>query len=304
MTTFGYARVSTDGQTLDAQLEALKAADCEKLFREKVSGARADRAQLTQLLREIGSGDVLIVSRLDRLARSTRDLLNILDALSVRGASFRSLGDQWADTTTPNGRLMLTVLGGLAEFERELIRARRGEGRARAEARGVHMGRPPKLTAHQWREAQADLASGAATQADLARRFNVSESTISRRAARFNPALVAVRPPLDADTQRATRAFMQKIKGRFPLHEAFLFGSRARGTHNADSDADVAVILKGEKGSRSEISREMSDAAYDVMLETGVLIGPLPFWKEEFKWPNTFSNPELIRNIKREGFRL
>ena len=247
MTTFGYARVSTDSQTLDAQLEALKAAGCEKLFREKVSGARADRAQLTRLLREIGSGDVLIVSRLDRLARSTRDLLDIVDAISVRGASFRSLGDQWADTTTPHGRLMLTVLGGLAEFERELIRARTGEGRARAKARGVHMGRPPKLTAHQWREAQADLASGAATQADLARRFNVSESTISRRAARFNPAPVAVQRPLDADTQRATRAFMQRIKGRFPLREAFLFGSRARGTHNADSDADVAVILKGEK---------------------------------------------------------
>ena len=182
MTIFGYARVSTEGQTLDAQLEALKAAGCEKVFREKVSGAKADRAQLNRLLAEIDAGDVLIVSRLDRLARSTRDLLNILAALATRGAAFRSLGDSWADTTTPHGRLMLTVLGGLAEFERELIRLRTGEGRIRAKARGVRMGRPPKLTPHQRNEALADLASGKASQADLARRFNVNESTISRLA--------------------------------------------------------------------------------------------------------------------------
>src|ERR1700728_1601205 len=137
MTTCGYARVSTDGQTLDAQLEALRAAGCEKIFREKVSGARADRTELMKLLAMIEAGDVLIVSRLDRLARSTRDLLNIINALDKRGATFRSLGDQWADTTTPHGRLILTVLGRLAEFERELIRARTGEGRARAAANAV-----------------------------------------------------------------------------------------------------------------------------------------------------------------------
>ena len=112
MTIYGYARVSTDGQTLDSQDEALKAAGCENIFREKVSGARADRPQLQRLLAAIGSGDVLVVTRLDRLARSTRDLLNILDTLAKRGAAFRSLSDQWADTTTPHGRLMLTVLGG------------------------------------------------------------------------------------------------------------------------------------------------------------------------------------------------
>ena len=106
--------------------------------------------------------------------------LNILDTVAKAGAGFRSLGDAWADTTTPHGRLMLTVLGGLAEFERELIRARTGEGRVRAKARGVHMGRPPKLTAHQKREALKALADGTATQADLARRFNLSASTISR----------------------------------------------------------------------------------------------------------------------------
>jgi DNA invertase Pin-like site-specific DNA recombinase len=113
---------------------------------------------------------------------------------------------------------MLTVLGGLAEFERELIRARTGEGRTRAVARGVHMGRPPKLTPHQWREAQADLVAGAATQADLARRFNVSESTISRRAAKANPSLPP-KPTLDAETARAARSFMKRIEGKYPTLE-------------------------------------------------------------------------------------
>jgi DNA invertase Pin-like site-specific DNA recombinase len=179
MTTCGYARVSTDGQTLDDQLEALRAAGCEKIFREKVSGARADRTELMKLLAMIDAGDVLIVSRLDRLARSTRDLLNIIDALDKRGATFRSLGDQWADTTTPHGRLILTVLGGLAEFERELIRARTSEGRARAVANGVKLGRKPKLTPHQKREAIKRRDAGDATR-DIGRSYNVSHSTISR----------------------------------------------------------------------------------------------------------------------------
>jgi hypothetical protein len=122
------------------------------------------------------------LTRLDRLARSTRDLLNILDGVAKAGAGFRSLADVWADTTTPHGRLMLTVLGGLAEFERDLIRTRTGEGRARAKTRGVHMGRPPKLTTHQKREALNALADGGTSQADLARRFNVSQATISRLA--------------------------------------------------------------------------------------------------------------------------
>ena len=124
MTIFGYARVSTEGQTLDAQVAQLKTAGCTKILREKVSGARTDRAQLGRLLAQVAKGDVVVVTRLDRLARSTRDLLNILATVAGNGAGFRSLSDQWADTTTPHGRLMLTVLGGLAEFERELIRSR------------------------------------------------------------------------------------------------------------------------------------------------------------------------------------
>jgi DNA invertase Pin-like site-specific DNA recombinase len=122
---------------------------------------------------------VLVVTRLDRLARSTRDLLNTLDIIAKAGAGFRSLADHWADTTTPHGRLMLTVLGGLAEFERELIRARTGEGRKRAQARGVRFGRPPKLTAHQRQEALQRLAAGE-TQADIARTYAVDATTIGR----------------------------------------------------------------------------------------------------------------------------
>ena len=182
MANIGYARVSTDGQTLDAQIAALKAAGAARIYRETASGAKAERKELVRAMKSITAGDTLLVTRLDRLARSTRDLLNILDAVAKAGAGFRSLADVWADTTTPHGRLMLTVLGGLAEFERDLIRTRTGEGRARAKARGVHMGRPPKLTAHQKREALNALADGSTSQADLARRFNVSQATISRLA--------------------------------------------------------------------------------------------------------------------------
>lgn len=118
-------------------------------------------------------------NRFDRLARSTRDLLNALDAVGKAGADFRSLADTWADTTTPHGRLMLTVLGGLAEFERELIRARTNEGRKRAKAAGVRFGRKMKLTLHQRQEALARREAGESLAA-IGRTYNVSHSTISR----------------------------------------------------------------------------------------------------------------------------
>src|SRR4029453_7928873 len=139
MTKYGYARVSTNGQDLGSQEAELLAAGCAKVFKEKISGAKTDRAALGKGIRKLESGDVLVVTRLDRLARSTRDLLNVLATIAEREAGFRSLKDAWADTTTPHGRLMLTVLGGLAEFERELIRARTRDGRARAKARGVKL---------------------------------------------------------------------------------------------------------------------------------------------------------------------
>jgi DNA invertase Pin-like site-specific DNA recombinase len=128
----------------------------------------------------LDAGDVLTVTRLDRLARSTRDLLNTLAAITGKQAGFRSLGDTWADTTTPHGRLMLTVLGGLAEFERELIRARTGGGRARFKARGLKLGRKPKLTPHQKREALERRERGDETHANIGRSYNVSGWTISR----------------------------------------------------------------------------------------------------------------------------
>ena len=182
MTTYGYARVSTDGQSLASQDAQLHAAGCAKVFAEKVSGAKSDRAELAKVLNRLESGDVLVVTRLDRLARSTRDLLNILDTIGKAGAGFKSLGDAWADTTTPHGRLMLTVLGGLAEFERELILARTSDGRDRAKAKGVKFGRKPSLTSHQRQEALQRLANGE-TQADVARSYDVSQATISRLAA-------------------------------------------------------------------------------------------------------------------------
>src|SRR3954469_17416806 len=160
MTVYGYARVSTRDQNLAAQDAELMAAGCAKVFKEKVSGAKTDRPELAKVIRRLEPGDVLVVTRLDRLARSTRDLLNVIAAVSERGAGFKSLKDAWADTTTAHGRLMLTVLGGLAEFERELIRSRTGEGRKRAKARGVKFGRPRKMTPHQRHEAIARVANG------------------------------------------------------------------------------------------------------------------------------------------------
>jgi len=177
---YGYARVSTDGQSVNAQVAALRKHGAGRVFREVASGAKTDRAQLRRVIDQLDAGDVLMVTRLDRLARSTRDLLNTLAAITGKKAGFRSLADAWADTTTSHGRLMLTVLGGLAEFERNLIRARTSEGRERAKARGVKMGRKPKLTDHQRREAIRRRDIDGETVHEIARSYNVSHSTISR----------------------------------------------------------------------------------------------------------------------------
>ena len=175
---YGYARVSTDGQSVEAQAKQLRAAGAEKLFKETASGTKTDRAQLRRALKEIDKGDkCLIVTRPDRLARSTRDLLNTLAQIADKRAAFRSLADAWADTTTPHGHLMLTVLGGLAEFERELNprphqrRPRTCGGAWRA------YGRPSKLTLHQKKEAIKRRDAGEPTR-EIARMFNVSHSTI------------------------------------------------------------------------------------------------------------------------------
>lgn len=179
MTTYGYARVSTGEQSVDAQREQLAAAGCSKIFSETASGAKTDRAALRRAIAAIEAGDLLIVTRLDRLARSTRDLLNVLAQIGERGGAFRSLADAWADTSTAHGRLLVTMLAGIAEFERELIRSRTSEGRERAKARGVKMGRRPKLNRDQQREALERIAAGEAIR-DIARTFAVAHSTISR----------------------------------------------------------------------------------------------------------------------------
>ena len=145
----GYARVSTEDQDLTLQRAALKDVGCKRVYEEKVTGAKRDRPQLVRMLDQLRAGDVVVVSRLDRLARSTRDLLEIAEQLNEAQAGLRSLHEPWADTTSPAGRMVLTVFAGIAEFERELIRERTHAGRMAAQARGVRFGRPPKLTADQ-----------------------------------------------------------------------------------------------------------------------------------------------------------
>lgn len=179
----GYARVSTEGQSVHEQIVQLKAAGATRVLSEKLSGARFDRPQLRKAIAALGEGDMLIVARLDRLARSTRDLLNILHEVGECGAAFKSLADAWTDTTTPHGKLMVTLLGGLAEFERSLIKARTDVGIRRAREAGVKFGRPSKLTKHQQRQAIKLLDAGE-PQSAVARLLNVDQSTISRLAAR------------------------------------------------------------------------------------------------------------------------
>jgi len=180
----GYARVSTVGQTLDSQLEQLRKAGCNgrNIYKEKVTGARPDRRELLRMLNRLAPGDVVTVTRIDRLARSTFDLFGIVKRIVDAKAQFRSLAEPWADTDTSTGRLMLAVLGGLADVERDLIRTRTAEGRSRAKAQGKHMGRPPSLTPAQQKEAIRRRARGATLQ-ELARSYNVSRATISRLAA-------------------------------------------------------------------------------------------------------------------------
>jgi DNA invertase Pin-like site-specific DNA recombinase len=181
MTIIGYARVSTQDQNLTGQLAALKPAGvtADNTYKENISGARADRPQLAKLMARLEPGDIVVVTKLDRLGRSTRELLNLLDAIDKAGAQFKSLGDPMWDTSTPNGKLLRTILAGFAEFERDLLRDRTGEGRKRAMANGVKFGRKPKLSFHQREEAIKRRDRGE-SGASIARLFNVDPSMISR----------------------------------------------------------------------------------------------------------------------------
>jgi len=177
----GYARVSTVGQTLDSQLEQLRAAGCSSrnIYREKVTGARPDRRELNRMLGKLAPRDVVTVTRIDRLARSTFDLFGIVKRIVDAKAQFRSLAEPWADTGTSTGRLMLAVLGGLADVERDLIRPRTAEGRSRAIAQGKAMGRPPSLIPAQMKEATRRRAQGA-TLKELAKSYDRSITTMRR----------------------------------------------------------------------------------------------------------------------------
>jgi DNA invertase Pin-like site-specific DNA recombinase len=176
---YGYARVSTTGQTLDAQLEQLAVAGCSKVFEEQASGRKMSRKELMRLLDQLKPGDEVVVTRIDRLARSTLDLFAIIKRVEDAGARFRSLAEPWADTSTSGGRLMLAILGGLADVERDMIVNRTQEGRKAAKARGAVFGRPHILTDLQKGEARARYAAGEIIS-DLARRYNVGEGTIAR----------------------------------------------------------------------------------------------------------------------------
>src|SRR3977135_1178799 len=167
----GYARVSIYGQTLDAQLAQLRKEGCARIYREKASGAQPTRRELLRLLKALAPGDVVTVTRIDRLARSTFDLFAIVKQIVDAGAQFRSLAEPWADTATSTGRLMIAILGGLADVERDLIRPRTAERRSRAKARGQHMGRPRALTPQQQQEARERRDNGA-TLSELAKSYN------------------------------------------------------------------------------------------------------------------------------------
>ena len=177
---FGYARVSTDAQDLSSQLAQLKAAGCERVFREKMSGATAERPQLKKLMATIGHGDVLIIPAVDRLSRDTTDLLIIARDLQKAGAGLRSIAEPVVDTTSDFAELVLAMLGVAAKLERRRIKERTERGRADAKAKGVKFGRPPKLTPHQRREAIKRRDKDGETLRSIGRSYNVSAATISR----------------------------------------------------------------------------------------------------------------------------
>jgi DNA invertase Pin-like site-specific DNA recombinase len=179
MAIVGYARVSTVGQSLEAQLQQLTDHGCDSIFEEKISGAKVDRPRLTKLLLTLKAGDTLVVTRLDRLARSTLDLLNIVTATAGKQANFLSLAEPWANTNTPLGKLMLTVLSGVAEFERDLIALRTSDGRERAKKAGVKFGPKFKLSGHQVQEIRKRKEAGESCRF-LGRSYGVSANTISR----------------------------------------------------------------------------------------------------------------------------
>ena len=175
----GYARVSTQDQETSAQIAALKSAGCERIFQEKASGGRWDRPELHRLLEHLRKGDVLVVWKLDRLSRSLKDVLSLMERINQAGAGFRSLTEA-IDTTTPAGRMMMQIVATFAEFERAMLRERTRKGLEQARSQGRIGGRRPKLKPHQQDEIISLVQSGQKTAADAARLFNVHPATVSR----------------------------------------------------------------------------------------------------------------------------
>ncbi|CEF22790.1 resolvase [Xanthomonas perforans] len=176
----GYARVSTGDQDLRQQRNELHAAGCTRIFAEKVTGTHVKRPELTRMLDHLRTGDVVTVTRLDRLARSTRDLLDIAEQLQAKDAGLRSLAEPWADTTSPAGRMVLTIFGGIAEFERSLIVERTRSGREAAKRRGVRFGPPPTLTAAQLTHARELIEREERPMKEVADLLGVHRTTLWR----------------------------------------------------------------------------------------------------------------------------
>lgn len=191
----GYARVSkTDDRSILAQVRALEAAGCRRVFEETASGGRWDRPELHRLLDRLRAGDVVVVWKLDRLSRSLKDLLHLLERIEAAGAGFRSLTEA-VDTTGPAGRMVMQMLGAFAEFERAMIRERTRAGLAAARAQGRTGGRRPKLSPAQKVEILDMLATGRKSAAEIARLFRVHRATIGRLAAQAR-----VAPPAPGTT--------------------------------------------------------------------------------------------------------
>jgi DNA invertase Pin-like site-specific DNA recombinase len=174
----GYARVSTLEQHLGGQIESLRAAGCQKIYDEKISAATTSRRELQKMMKKLERDDVVVVTRLDRLCRNLRDMLNLLHELSERGISFYSLKEEWANLDSASGKLLLHILSATAKFERELIKSRVDEGRKRAMIKGVKFGRPSKLNKNQLHKMVEMLAVGK-NQEECAVIFGVNQSTIS-----------------------------------------------------------------------------------------------------------------------------
>lgn len=174
-----YARVSTDDQNLDNQRATLRVAGCQLIYEEKISGAKRDRPELSRLLEHLREGDVVVVTRLDRLARSTRDLLELVEILQHANVGLRSLAEPWADTTSPSGKMVLTIFAGIAEFERALISERTSAGRHAAKMKGVRFGRPTKLSIEQIALGRRLISEGSSVR-DTARILNCHHATLYR----------------------------------------------------------------------------------------------------------------------------